>query len=307
MPQTHSTNPATTADRLGIEFQTVFGLPPVEFVHLAADLGCRYIGLALTGTPDNPHHYPPYSLREDPALRHRTRTALTRNDISVSLGEGFVIRAGRDIRDSATDLDIFAELGCTRLATTSMDTDHQRTVDQIGQLTDMAATRDMRVVVEFAPSLTIPDLPAALSIITAVARPDCRLLIDTLHFIRAGHHPADLAALDPTLIAYLQLSDHTLHQQAATYREDTLNRLPPSDGELPLSAILDTTPTDTVIGLEIPMLTRARNGETIHDTTRYCLTAARTLLEHGALRQPGDPGARCDRRSSAQDSRTGKD
>ena len=34
---------------LGIEFISVFGLPPVEFVHLAADLGCRHISTALVG------------------------------------------------------------------------------------------------------------------------------------------------------------------------------------------------------------------------------------------------------------------
>jgi len=28
-------------DDLGIEYQTVLGFPPVDFVHLAADLGCR--------------------------------------------------------------------------------------------------------------------------------------------------------------------------------------------------------------------------------------------------------------------------
>jgi hypothetical protein len=31
---------------LGIEFISVFGLPPVDFVHLAAGLGCRYISTA---------------------------------------------------------------------------------------------------------------------------------------------------------------------------------------------------------------------------------------------------------------------
>jgi hypothetical protein len=39
----------------GIEHRTVFGLPPVEFVNLAADLGCRYIAIALSGSPYNPH------------------------------------------------------------------------------------------------------------------------------------------------------------------------------------------------------------------------------------------------------------
>jgi hypothetical protein len=36
---------------LGIEFISVFGLPPADFVHLAADLGCRYVSTALTGRP----------------------------------------------------------------------------------------------------------------------------------------------------------------------------------------------------------------------------------------------------------------
>ena len=34
-------------NRLGIENISVFGLPPVEFVNLAADLGCRYISTGL--------------------------------------------------------------------------------------------------------------------------------------------------------------------------------------------------------------------------------------------------------------------
>ena len=42
---------------LGIEFLTVFGLHPVEFVHLAADLGCRHIGIGLSPLPINPHRY----------------------------------------------------------------------------------------------------------------------------------------------------------------------------------------------------------------------------------------------------------
>ena len=41
-------------DRLGIEHISAFGLPPVEFVGLAADLGCSDIGLTLTPIDFNP-------------------------------------------------------------------------------------------------------------------------------------------------------------------------------------------------------------------------------------------------------------
>src|SRR5262245_31146217 len=52
-------------ERLGIELLSVFGLPPVEFVNLAADLGCRYISSGLSAGPYNPHGYPSFSLRDD--------------------------------------------------------------------------------------------------------------------------------------------------------------------------------------------------------------------------------------------------
>src|SRR5262249_36133752 len=48
-------------ERLGIEPLSVFGLPPVAFVDLAADLGLRYIAITLTALP-NPYGYAPFSL-----------------------------------------------------------------------------------------------------------------------------------------------------------------------------------------------------------------------------------------------------
>ena len=38
-------------DDVGIEYQTVLGCPPVEFVHLAADLGCRAISMKASTGP----------------------------------------------------------------------------------------------------------------------------------------------------------------------------------------------------------------------------------------------------------------
>jgi hypothetical protein len=40
---------------LGIENISVFALSPVEFVNLAADLGCRYISTGLESLDYNPH------------------------------------------------------------------------------------------------------------------------------------------------------------------------------------------------------------------------------------------------------------
>ena len=83
---------AAGLDQLGIEQLSVFGLPPVEFVNLAADLGCRYISTALTAIAYNPHGYAPFSLRDDAALRRAMLAAMDERDVSISLGEEMCIR-----------------------------------------------------------------------------------------------------------------------------------------------------------------------------------------------------------------------
>ena len=265
-------------DQLAIEHQTVFGLPPVEFVNLAADLGCGRIAIALSPIPYNPHGYEPYSLREDAALRRRMASAMRERGVSISLGEGFTVRPGRDIRDAAADLDTMAELGATRINTVSLDPDLSRSLDEFGTLAEMAGTRGMRTTTEFAPTLTLRDLDAALAAVRHVARPDFRLLIDTMHLVRCGHTAADLAAIDPALIDYVQLSDNTLTQRGATYAEDSSDRMVPGEGEFPLRELLAVLPSNTVIGLEVPMRSRAQAGEPTRERVRRCVQAARELM-----------------------------
>lgn len=160
-----------TMGRLGIEHQTVFGLPPVEFVHFAADLGCGYIAAVLSGNPINPHGYEPFSLRDDAALRQRTIAAMREREVSISLAEGFVVRPGSDMRGYAADLDVLAELGVAMVNTVTMDPDLDRSHDEFGTLAEMASERGMQTTVEFAPSLTIKDLDSALAAVHHVARP----------------------------------------------------------------------------------------------------------------------------------------
>ena len=49
----------------------------------------------------------------------------------------------------------------------------------------------------------------------AVGRPDFLLLIDTIHVVRAGNTAADLAAVEPVIVGYIQLSDNSLAQRGA--------------------------------------------------------------------------------------------
>jgi sugar phosphate isomerase/epimerase len=265
--------------RLGIEAISVFGLPPIDYVNLAADLGCTCISTGLTAYPYNPHGYPAFSLRDDPALRREMLAALRARGVTISLGEGLTIRPGGDVRGYERDLDIFAELGTERINTVSMDPDLGRTFDQFGVLAELAAARGLQTTTEFAPSLAIPDLPSALRAVSHVGRPDFKLLIDTMHLVRSGASPADIAALDPGLIGYVQVSDAPLVPRFESYFEESMfERMMPGEGGLGLKGVVAALPGDRVYSLEVPLRSEAEAGVGPHERLGKCVEALRRLL-----------------------------
>jgi sugar phosphate isomerase/epimerase len=271
---------------LAIEHISTFGMGPVELVGLAADLGCEHIGVALTPINDfNPHGYPDWSLRDDAGLRRATLAAMRDRGVSIALGGGFHIWPGREARDLARDLDLFCELGAPRINTSGYDRDLGRCFDQFAQLVELAAARGLETMLEFGPEMAVADLPAALAAQSHVGRPEFRLLIDTMHFGRSGGAPADLAAVDPARIGYIQLCDSPLAKRGASHLEESkYERMAPGAGELPLLDMLKALPRDLVVGLEIPMRSAAEAGMGPHERLGLCVTAARKMLSEVEFR-----------------------
>jgi sugar phosphate isomerase/epimerase len=271
-------------DRLGIESLTVFALPPVDLVHVAADLGCRNISIGPQSFSANPEGYPSWSLRE-PAYRREMKAALRERGVSIALGQGFAIAPGREIRDAAGDLDFMCELGVTRICSVSLDPDLDRTLDQMAACAEMAEAVGVEIVVEFVPGLVLPDLPSTLAALRHVGRKNVRVLIDTMHLIRSGGTAADVAALDPDLIGYAQLCDAPLVPEIPDYMvEAVTERMVPGEGELPLAAIVAALPADVIVGIEIPLLKRALAGEGPRERTHDCVQGARAVLEAAGVR-----------------------
>lgn len=265
--------------RISIDFITVLGLPPVEFINLAADLGCHDVGIALAPILTTPLNYPSWSLRDDPALRREVKAALRSGDVSISLGEGFLIRPDADARDYTADIDIMCDLGVRRINMCSIDPDGLRTFDQCAILAELACARGMESTLEFGPIFVTPDLSAALAVLRHVKQPTFRLLIDTLHLMRAGLGPKDIAALPPDVIGYAQLSDAPLAFTQESYlNEAQFERMVPGGGEFPLAEIVAALPRDIVLGLEIPMLREAQADADPHRRVGRCIEAARNLL-----------------------------
>lgn len=270
-------------DRLGIGFLNGFGLPPVDFVNLTADLGCRYMSAVVRGLPLVALGYPPFSLKDDAALRRDVLVALNDRGVAISLGDGFLVLPGAEMRAFTADLDVLAELAVPRINVVSLDPDLSRTFDQFALLTELAAQRGIQTVVEPVPGLTIGDLPTALAAREHVGRPEFRLLIDTMHLVRSGSSAADVAAIDPEHIGYAQLNDTTLRPRIDNYMEEAMfERMVPGEGELPLRDILSALSPDVVIEIEVPRRSLALAGVGPIDRLRACVEAARRLLSEVA-------------------------
>jgi sugar phosphate isomerase/epimerase len=268
-----------STDRIGIERLCVFDLPPVEFVNLTADLGCRYIGIGLVPMGYyNPHGYPSWSLRDDAALRREMLASMQDRGVSISLCEGFGVKPNGDVREYAADLELVAQLGCRRINVVSIDHNTHRSFDQFALLTEMAEPLEIETTTEVGVG-PVRSLSAALAAHRHVGRNNFRLLIDTMHFVRHGGNAAEIMALDPDVIGYVQLCDVPLISQFAKYMEEALHeRMVPGTGELPLLDILGALPEHLVLGLEVPQRSLAQAGMGPQERLSRCVEATRNLL-----------------------------
>jgi sugar phosphate isomerase/epimerase len=271
-------------NRLGIEMLTLLGMPPVEHVRLAAELGCVAISTGLTGLPlarmgyPGINFYPEWSLEADPALRREMKAALRDTGVHIGLGEGFRAGPDRDLRNCGAGLDIMAELGALRINAVSMETDMARTHDQLAILAGQVLARGMQFTVEFAPPNAINSLESALAVVDHVGRGRCRILIDAMHFFRSGATLKDLEALDPDLIGYAQICDAPMVSRGGTYMEEAMfARMIPGTGEFPLQAWVAALPPEVEIGIEVPRLDDLKAGISPHAHAAAAVEGARMM------------------------------
>jgi sugar phosphate isomerase/epimerase len=265
---------------LGIEFISAFGMPPVQFIELAAELDCQYVTTTPQPIDYNPENFKKFDLVEDAALRREVKAALKANGITISLGEGLVVLPNVDTRTAySAALDAFAEIGIPRLNVCAMDPDRTRSFDEMAVLAEMAGSRGMVSVVEYAPVFAANDLAAGIAALRHIGRNDCKLLVDTMHAGRTHTNLAELAALGEAKIGYIQLCDAPRIPVIADYIEEAMfQRRVPGEGEMPLLDLLTVLPRNVVVGLEVPLRDEAEAGIPAKARMRRCVAAARALL-----------------------------
>ena len=222
---------------------------------------------------------PVYTAQERLQLCRELLPILSANGISVWDVE--IIRLNDSTRpeNHLPLLEAAALLGAKRIKLVCDTEDHGRAAALLAGLCRLAQPLGLVLDLEYMIFSGVRSLQQAIDIVAAADAPNLRVLVDALHWMRAGDTLEGLRAADPQRLGYVQLCDGPLRApegREALIREARTDRLAPGEGEFPLRALLEAMPPDCVASLEVPL--PPGRGANAH--ARHLHDTARRLTEH---------------------------
>jgi len=145
-------------------------------------------------------------------------------------------------------------------------------------LAALAAPLGLNIYLEPMPWTDVRDFTQAAHLVDRAGQPNSGVLIDPIHFDRAGNHAGQIAAVPAARLAYLQFCDAPAERPAdlaGLLHQARAERLPPGEGGLDLRGILAATPADAPLSLEIPMRSR---GLPAHERALTALQATQRFI-----------------------------
>ena len=227
-------------------------VPPPQLVELAASSGFDAVSIRVARTA----HDRGFQLSEGSDMLRDTKSSLADNGLRVLDVEVVKLHPGSSREDWLFVCEAGAELGAEHLVVTVLDDDPARATDNLAALSALTAEYDLRVCLEPMIFSSVRDLAAAAALVAAPGMGSAGVLVDSLHFARAGSELHEIAAVDERLLPYCQICDSASagptddHNAAIT--EARTDRLAPGEGVLPLVELLRALPPAAVVAVEAP-------------------------------------------------------
>lgn len=243
-----------TAPRIGLDHLTALGLPPAALVSAAGAAGFASVSLRTVQIPGGEA---PWAV--DGVDTAEIRRVVDATDVRIHAIEAVAIDEDLPERLDAMrpTLAQGADLGADLLYAFGDDTELARLIDAFGQLSQVAAAFGLRTLLEPMPYRAVATVAQAAQIARAV--PGTGVIVDTLHAARGAASPASLAAIEPDLLAVLQLCDGPSAAPTSSpsglhplQHEARFDRREPGAGGLPLARYVAAMPADAVITVEAP-------------------------------------------------------
>jgi sugar phosphate isomerase/epimerase len=256
---------------LGLAHLTALELSPPALVAEAARAGFASVGLRVVPATVGG---PAYPTRVGTEAHRALKQILAAEGVRASDIEFIQLTPEIDVQAFAGVFEAATDLGAVSVTVSGDDHDHARLTAHFAELCDIAHPFGLRVDLEFMRWRAIGTLPQALAIVREAGKSNGAILVDALHLTRSGGKAADLIAIPDAWLRAAQICDAGAEvpaTEAAIIAEAREGRLPPGEGALPLSDLLEALPADASLSVEMPMPaleTRARIAAAFAATRR---------------------------------------
>lgn len=270
--------------RLSLAHLTVDSADPLELVDAAARAGFDAVGLRVVSAPGAPPRPP---VAGNAPLIARIKASLIANGLEVLQVNSFWIVPGTTPADIRPVLDAAARLGARHVLVVIGDTDRERAAAIFSACCALAEPLGLGIALEFQSYSPVRTLGQALRLAEESGFKNAGIVVDALHLDRSGGSPADVAAVPPGRLSFVQLCDAPTRSPPpeGLRREARGGRLYPGEGELPLHALMDALPDGVPLEIEAPCARAAHLPPA--EQARLAADAARRFLD--AHRQRARP------------------
>lgn len=264
------------ADSLSLHHLTVSDVPATELVDIAAELGCRHVGVFVRRSRrDND----PFPVIAGDAARRELTTRLDATGVRVHNLEVFIVRPSTRAGDFDAALEMGAAIGAARLTAQIADPDIVRAFDSFSSLCERAASFGLAVHVEFNAFCVINSLQATRRFLTYRRPANATIALDALHLYRNDGGLDGLDDLPPSLIGYAQICDGPLSIDAQMQmREAIEERAIPGEGDFDLARFFAAIPPDVVIDVEAPSRRLRESGVSALERARLAVDGSRKII-----------------------------
>lgn len=252
---------------IGLAALTVLELPSQDLVTTAARAGYDCVGLRLIPVAGQPYNH---TLDLDEIERRLHDTGVRVLDVEV-----FRLEPATEVAAFEPGLAAAQRLGASEILVHGADPDGGRLGDTFAQLCELAARHGLAANLEPMPWVDVSNVPQAKRVLAAAGKENAAVLVDAIHFFRAGDRFEDLQGCR---LRYLQLCDAPAQRPAEMQeiiRQARSDRRFPGEGGLDLGGLLRAVPAHLPISLEVPVALQLAPLE----RARRALAATRSLLE----------------------------
>lgn len=199
------------------------------------------------------------------------------------------------VYDTSQMLDLASDLGARTVVATHFGAPAppEAAAQAFAALCDRAASRGLRVALEFPAMATVADVRSAWEIVRLADRPNGGLLIDIWHHRRSAATDADLTAVPAAQVLSIQLGDGTRDPMGPPI-EDVVHRCLPGEGDMGVARFLRTLDER---GVRCPVGIEVLQREIVVDgpgpAAERLLAALRAVVDAARHCGPGEgPGGR---------------